>query len=132
MGVLMVGAAHAADVQPPKGITYRADVKTSFGTRFQDCFRFGNDGILTIDGLGTLAFSFMDQGRARRQWQAVTKLRSAAFSIGLSGVAFGDARRGFLAADGVSEYGDTYLVQGVPVATCARTARNAGDSPYRK
>jgi hypothetical protein len=130
MGVLIVGAAHATGVQPPRGIIYRADVKTSFGTEFQDCFRFDDARILTIDGLGTLAFNFLDLGKARRQWQAVTTF-GAGLSIGFSGIAFGNAQKGFLAADAVSEFGDTYLIQAVPDATCALAARNAR-SPYQK
>ena len=128
-GVLIVGTAHATGVQPPKGIIYRADVKTSFGTQFQDCFRFDNAGILTIDGLGTSA-QFPRPGKGAPAMAGSHDLRHRHLHRLFRGGVWQRAE-GFLAADAVSEFGDTYLVQAIPDATCALTARNAG-SPYQK
>lgn len=83
---LPVGTVNA---QRPDGISYAVDVQSSFGTEFSDCFIFGNDGVLTVLGLGIpQVYEQKDLGKSKVFWQSVP-FSGFGFSIAFSGTATG-------------------------------------------
>jgi hypothetical protein len=127
---LTVGAANA---QRPDGISYAVTVQASFGTEFSDCFIFGNDGVLTVLGLGIpQAFDQKNLGESKVFWQSVT-YSDFGFSIAFSGMVAGNEKDGMIKGDAVSEFGDTFSFTGRP-ADCAgfvaASATVAASSPW--
>ena len=54
---LCLSAGHAA-AHSPEGKSYHVTVYASFGDQFDDCFRFGKNGTLIVDGfVGSLAYA---------------------------------------------------------------------------
>ena len=128
-GVAGAGTAHAN----PSNVTYLVTVSTSFGTSFTDCFSFDKVGTLTVGGYGPLTYTFQSRDMNKKKFQSVSPIASAlaaGFSIEFNGVSLGHTTVGYLLANGNDEFGDSYIVSGPPVASCAAAAR-LPNSQYR-
>jgi hypothetical protein len=130
-------ALPAARAASPDGITYSVTVKTSFGTTFQDCFRFDNPklGLLTIDRLsaieGPLVWSHAKPARVPKYWMAVTSVALGANAgFAFSGNSSGDHVVGKLCAEALYEQDDTYSLRGTPDPSCSVAAPADGENPY--
>jgi hypothetical protein len=112
--------------------TYEAEVTTSFGTVFTDCFRFNvpDPKDLFIDGFGTpLLFRFGDLNQNKNQFQAITVTGSGAlFAIMFHGK-FGAFDR--FSGQAVNEFGDTFVFSGQRNDLCPASTRAKGTN-WRK
>src|SRR3990170_1329596 len=108
------------------GDTYEVTVTTSFGTNFVDCFRFDTSGNLVVDLLGqTLTFDRINLGSALFGWQATSRSNDPL------AIAFSGRANGSLRGDGISEFGETFHLQGTIDASCvAGLALSGKDTPY--
>ncbi len=126
---LSVGLACGTASANPTGVTYLAAVKTSFGTKFKDCYAFDSSNTLTVTGLGALEYQLLGFGSGPGRFEAVAPISLATqfgFAISFSGYAFGNADHGALHAVGINQAGDTYEIHGYPVTTCTVNASIPG------
>jgi hypothetical protein len=110
-------------------VSYAVNVKTSFGTKFTDCFTFDGAGNLTVAGLGVLTYQLKNFNTQTSQFGAVAPIATA------TGVGFEITFAGALSDKSASIYGndeqgDSYIVTGPASTTCSGTASTGGGS-YR-
>ena len=127
VGLFALFAALPASAQiGPTAIqaTYEAQVESSFGTTFTDCFRFNvpDPKNLLIDNFGVpLLFRFGDLNQNKDQFQAITLTRSGApFAIMFHG-RFGAFDR--FSGQAVTELGDTFVFSGQRNDLCSTSTR---------
>lgn len=123
-------AAQTAAAAAPTFI-YDVTVKTSFGTKFHDCFTF-HSGKLVIAGLGTLIYSPAPT-MPKFYYTAVTQPAvsdelGAGFAF--SGFKKGTETSGELRAVGADSVHDSYNVHGVAVSSCS-TSDSVNGSAYK-
>jgi hypothetical protein len=113
------------------GRTYQVTVKSSFGTTFNDCFRFDVPlaGDLTINGLGqTITYRHGQLDTVNTSFKAVTR-GGQAFSIMFYGQEVEALEQ--LTGEAVSTFGDTFVFSGQETASCvAALADPLGPSLY--
>jgi hypothetical protein len=125
---LFLALPAAAQVGPAAiQATYEADVQSSFGTTFTDCFRFNDPDPkdLFIDGFGVpLLFRFGDLNQDKARFQAITVTDSGApFAIMFYGK-FGTFGR--FNGQAVNEFGDTFVFSGQRNDLCPASTRAKG------
>jgi hypothetical protein len=111
----------------PDNTTYRVRVVSSFGTIFNDCFRFDtpNPGDLTIDLLfQVITYRHGQLDTAEERFKAVSRSFQP-----LAIMFFGEAidPLDLLTGEAVNEFGDTFVFTGRSVTTCLPVAF-AGDA----
>lgn len=108
----------------PFPISYNVNVRTSFGTKFADCFTFDGAGNLTVAGLpGPLTYVPGALGQNTAQFGAVSTLATAqglGFEITFSGKINKATARIF----GNDEQGDSYIVTGTVTSSCGNALGN--------
>ena len=123
LGVLLsvcVALPATAQIEPDAvQATFEAQVHSSFGTVFTDCFRFNapRAGLLFIDGFGTpLLFRFGDLNTDRFAYQAITRTGSGApFAIMFHGKF---PSLGRIKGQALNEFGDTFVLAGERNDSC--------------
>ena len=108
--------------------TFKVKVKTSFGTEFDDCYTFHNNGVLDIALLPEpQIWAYKGLGTSRARWQS-TSQSGDFFVIAFSGLKWFLGLQG----DGVSEEEATFKLKGHPDKNCsvAAAADAAVSSPY--
>ncbi len=127
---LMLGTGSAM-AHSPAGKAYTATVYSSFGTRFQDCFSFGRNGVLTILGFAPIPYRLDELNTQPDAWQAIG-VPSGLFGLAFHGTV-GGAGAQTISANGMNDMGDTFILRGVLDPSCAGDgARRRGGSPYRR
>ena len=128
-GILCL-AAQPALATSPKGKTYSVTLYSSFNTKFDDCFAFGKNGSLIIQGFGPMIYRFGELNAQSDSWQALSR-PSAPFGLTFHGVS-GGAGAQTLQGNGLNVDGDTFVLLGVPDPNCnaASAERRAGS--YRR
>jgi hypothetical protein len=119
----------------PDGNVYRVEVFSSFGTQFQDCFSFNKTGQLTVEGYdGQLTYSKDQLNYQPQEWQATSSQEGAGgFDLSFHGTVRGTGHT--ILANGMNEYGETFILQGVLDSACRAAAKakaRASASPYKK
>ena len=116
------------DAATPKGQAYNVNVFSSFDTQFSDCFAFDNSGTLVIRGYGPIIYRFDELNKQRDAWQATAGTNPPfGFVLAFHGTAGGAAGQTII-ANGISSEGDTFILHGVVVPSCAPS--RSGASPY--
>lgn len=126
--------ASAAAAPSPRGKAYSVHVYTSFGTNFDDCFAFGQGGILTVAAYGPLLYRLDELNSQPEDWQATARTNPPfGFVLTFHG-SVGGANAQTVSADGVSSEGNSFILRGVLDPGCAASAagRQGGSSPYRR
>ena len=101
---LLTTTSATADVA---GRTFQATVIASFGGQFTDCYRFDNDGNLTVDLLfQTLTFNQDFFGNSPRSWQSTSRTGDP-LAIAFHGFERDDVS---WIGNGINEVGDTFVV----------------------
>lgn len=123
-----------ASNEGPDGFSYAVQVKSSFGTKFNDCFTFDENspGILTIQGLlgQLLTYAHDNRNRDEEDWQS-TSLGSDDFGIAFHGSTNHDGKK--IKGDAVNDSGDTFTFKGTKTDTCAEanpSSSGQGSNPY--
>jgi hypothetical protein len=120
--------ASAALAHSPDDHTYKIHVFSSFGTQFDDCFTFDRkSGTLTIANYGKDIYRHDQLDTQPEAWQA-TSPKGNAFILSFHGSVGGGGGQTII-ANGLNEFGDTFILQGVIQQSC--TALLAKQSPYR-
>jgi hypothetical protein len=116
----------------PDGNAYTVEVFSSFGTQFQDCFSFNKTGQLTIAGYGQLTYRKDQLNYQPQEWQATSSQEGAGgFDLSFHGTVRGTGHT--ILANGMNEYGETFILQGVLDSACRAAAKAKGSaSPYKK
>ena len=110
-------AAHAATY------IYDVRVKTSFNTKFEDCFTF-EGGKLTVAGLGTFVFTAAPT-MPKHFYSAVATfdtINNTGANFAFAGDKSGTATSGKLHAVGSDSAHDSYVVEGTAVPACSGNA----------
>ena len=130
-------ASVAAQASTLKPITYQVTVRSSFGTKFSDCFAFDGAGNLTVAGLpAPLVYQNDGLNTAPNRFGAVLPLAGATtlgFAIEFHGIGLGNGTQGqgYIQAAGVSDQGSSFIVKGPAVSSCAAKVRTGGGA-YRR
>jgi len=106
-----------ASMAGPNGDTeiFKVWVKEENGEKFPDCYRFGSDGILTIDELGfPLVWDYNKLGTSKFRWQS-TSTDESPFGIAFSGIKFWLGVSG----DAINDGGETFTFKGKRVKECS-------------
>jgi hypothetical protein len=112
----------------PNGQAYNVNVFSSFGTQFSDCFAFNDSGTLLVQGYGPLVYRFDELNTQPDAWQATAGTNPPfGFVLAFHGTVGGGAGQTII-ANGISSEGDTFILQGVVVPSCA--PGRSGASPY--
>jgi hypothetical protein len=113
----------------PDGNAYRVEVFSSFGTQFQDCFSFNKTGQLTIGGFGQITYRKDQLNYQPQEWQAEGD--AGGFALSFHGTVRGTGHT--ILANGMNEFGETFIFQGVLDSACRLEAKAKGSaSPYKK
>ena len=129
-GAMLTGLASAASAAAPV-YTYDVTVKTSFGTKFKDCFVF-QDHSLQVGGYGMLVFTAAPT-ITKFYYTAVSPIASAqqaGMAIAFAGFKKGTQTDGTLHAVGSDELKDSYTVEGKAVAACGGVPVGAPGAAY--
>jgi hypothetical protein len=103
-------------ITPVEDRVFQVNVVASFGGSFTDCFRFGPNSDLFVDGLGqTLTYRAKRLDTSPDAWQATSRT-GAPLPIAFSGRIVGEAA---IVGNGVSEQGDTFVFRGTENAACS-------------
>src|ERR1700730_2424117 len=127
---LSAGTAMAADTVD--GHTYRVTVRSSFNTEFDDCYSFAT-GTLKIALYGQPEFYRHDDLNTQPPaWQS-TAPHTNAFVLSFHGTTAGFNGQ-VINGNGLTEFGDTFIIQGVAVASCVpgRGPARSGGSAYKQ
>ncbi len=127
---LFTGTAQANLKKP---VTYQVTVKTSFGTKFSDCFSFDGASTLTVAGYGTLTYVPKLFGRSSTTFGSVAQLataQSVGFALQFNGTALGGGTQGYAHLTGNDELGDSYIVNGSAVSSCSSSSKTAPGALY--
>ena len=130
-GAMLTGLAGAASAAAPI-YTYDVTVKTSFGTKFKDCFVF-QGGNLQVGGYGMLTYAAAPT-ITKFYYTAVSPIASAqqaGFAIAFAGFKKGTQMDGTIRAVGSDEMKDSYTVEGKTVAACPGVPAGAPGTAYR-
>lgn len=127
------GDNHRHKNDGPDGNTYLVHVKSSFGTKFDDCYSFDHNspGTLTIQWLGEpLTYAHDDLNKDDEDWQATSQ------AYAFLGIAFHgstDHHGEKIKGNAVSEFGDTFVFKGEKSKKCeVETLRTQTANPYRQ
>ena len=118
MGALVLFGIVPRATAGPDNTTYAVMVVSSFGTSFNDCFRFDvpSPGDLTIDALlQTITWRHGQLNTVPQRFKAVSRFGQA-LSIMFFGEAVDPLNR--LTGEAVSEFGDTFVFSGVSTTSC--------------
>lgn len=105
--IIVMGLFSTAVMADVAGRTFEANVISSFGTQFSDCFRFDDAGNVFVDGLGqTQTFSQDFLGNSPAAWQSSSRTGDAL------AIAFHGRERDAMSwiGNGINETGDTFIV----------------------
>ena len=130
-GAMTAGLAGSALAAAPV-FTYDVTVKTSFGTKFKDCFVF-QGGNLQVGGYGMLTYAAAPTV-TKFYYTAVSPIASAqqaGFAIAFAGYKKGTQMDGIIRAVGSDEMKDSYTVEGKAVPACSQVPTGAAGSAYR-
>jgi hypothetical protein len=127
------GAHPAMATDTVDGHTYSVTVRASYhdgrSAKFEDCFSFAS-GVLTIRGLGEPEIYRHDELNTQLlAWQAATPFPHP-FVISFHGTTAGFDGQ-VIYSNGVNEYGDTFILEGVAVPSCPPAAV-PGANPYKQ
>jgi len=132
--LLGLSASYNVYAHDPSGQTYRVEVFSSFGTQFQDCFafdKFNKVDNLTVAGFGSLTARHDQLNNDLPTWQAVSTTGQL-FNLAFHGTVGGSGGQ-TIQANGVNEFGDTFILQGVSDRNCILTlSATAKKGEYRK
>lgn len=137
LGLLIgsLSSASVASAHSPDGQSYRAAVFSSFNTQFSSCFVFDRLGTLTVQGYGPEVYRHDELNTQPEAWQATPSSSPipSGFILSFHGTVGGNTGQ-IISGNAMSEFGDTFIFQGVVDPTCAtQAARTAGAvSPFRK
>jgi hypothetical protein len=122
----------AALAHSPDDHTYKVNVFSSFGTQFEDCFAFDRkSGTLTITGYGKDIYRHDQLNTQPEAWQA-TSSKGNLFILSFHGAVGGSGGQTII-ADGLNEFGDTFILQGIIQQPCASpAAKQSSASPWRR
>ncbi len=129
---VLAGSIGVAAQAQAKTFIYNVTVKTSFGTKFADCFTF-EKGVLTVTGLGQFEYTAapMDPKHFYTAVESVAQAEATGFGIGFAGFKLGTDARGELHAVGADEFHDSYIVKGVIASSCSGDAVSKAGVNYR-
>lgn len=116
----------------PDGFTYLVHVRSSFGTKFDDCFAFDTNGVLTISGLGEPeTFDHDALGTDDRDWQA-TSPASGSLGIAFHGSTKHDGNK--INGNAINEFGDTFVFKGDRNDLCTDNLKtqSTNSNPYKR
>ena len=127
---LCVNAALAA---APDGKSYRISVYSNFGTFFTQCISFNTSGGLAVGGYGTLVYTHDQLNNESSSWQAIPNGPISGIILSFHGAVGGDDAE-TIHANATNSFGDTFILQGVAVASCANGSSLAASaaSPWQK
>ena len=130
-GVVLAGSMGVATQAMAKPFIYDVTVKTSFGTKFKDCFTF-EKGNLTVAQLGTLKYKAAPTITKFYYTAVITPADANAigFTIAFAGFKKGTSTDGELHAVGDNSNRDSYTVNGMAVAACSTSASGKQGSNY--
>jgi len=121
----------AALAHSPDGNVYKVNVFSSFGTQFSDCLLFDQkSGTLSIAAYGKVTYRHDQLNAQPEAWQA-TSVSGSAFILSFHGTVGGSTGQ-TINANGLNEFGDTFILQGVAEPSCALVAKRLGGSPYKR
>jgi hypothetical protein len=132
---LLIGfglSASAALAHSPNGHTYNVVVFSSSDTQFNSCFVFDTAGNLTVGGYGSIVYRHDQLNTQPEAWQATPSSAHIPFGFVLSfhGTVGGDGGQ-TIVANGMNEFGDTFILQGVVVSSCPPAAAAKATSPFK-
>ena len=130
-GVVLAGSMGMATQAMAAPFIYDVTVKTSFGTKFKDCFTF-DKGNLTVASLGTLKFKAAPT-ITKFYYTATITLADAnaiGFTIAFAGFHKGSSTSGELHAVGDNSFRDSYTVNGMAVAACGTSTAGKQGANY--
>ena len=122
----------AAVAHSPDGHIYNVNVFSSFGTQFNDCLVFDQrSGTLSIAGYGKAIYRHDELNTQPEAWQA-TSPNGSLFILSFHGTVGGSGGQ-TIVANGLNEFGDTFILQGVIAERgCAPAATRLRGSPYKR
>lgn len=136
--------ANTAEANVKNAATLQVTVKTSFGTKFTDCWSFGGEtqnsaggysGTLTTASGLTLTYATENFGTSLTRFTAVSPLAVASqlgFGIEFNGTVLGNGSNGYASISGNDEAGDSYIISGPVVTSCGANVKGKALGLYHR